>query len=475
MKKVIDAKLAEARPEYIKGNYSFVKNTMEAVQRAASGETFAAQLRITNDTKKGSFRMYATKLQTYYKQLPRLAAIALIIGSTGTVGAAGYITYKWITPNAAVKRVQPSNDDGRKQFTIDGQCGAYRSGKNLQYELAKNTSLTDMQVEQVFKSTCAYDAVSSFIDAHFISDNDSASVAHKKSGDIITIYNHDNVFAGNDKANPAFGLTTGRITSLSNSSITYELPIYSVDQSANNQSQPIVYYPEGKIVQRTLPLSTNLKVWSMGTSLSVGDIHVGDLVQVVTRTQNEVKYYQDIHQNGLGAQTLLDVAGIVKLDFDPSFVAIGGSQIGNPAIVNTIASLDPCTGNGNYLCVSAPKQVLGQIYATGDLNTNHKYVHKDAYSNKVKSYRLDGRLVKAEGNMLTLTTRGKRANFTIELPYGAVTNFNKTSKLKLTPGDLVSAIYVQLPQENHLRIKSGDIQNLSLVEQIQPDGSIIEY
>jgi hypothetical protein len=465
MKYSIDQKLTDSRPDDIQTHGAFVAATMAKIAAAEVSETFERVLRTKGTTNQGFVRMKFTRLCYYYRALPRLAAIVLLLGSTGTVGAAGYIAYSWITPTTKIQKIQRTSE-GRKQYTLDSQCGAYRSGKSQQYELARGSTLTDANI---FQNTCEYDAISSFADAHYVSDNDHDSFAKKKPGDSVTIYDHTNLFAGSTGNNPIFGLTVGHITALSVASITIELPLYSVETSLSHQ--PSQYYPDGKPVSRTLQLATDTRAWMDGQKLSLTDLHIGDTVQLITRTRNTVKYYADIHQNALGPQLSFDVAGVIKTNLDPNYVA----GLGNPAIVNAVASLNACYGNPDYECVSPSNAAFTPIYvAESDSAKNLRYLRKDA--GKLTAYELDGRVTKIDGRTITLQTRGATHQmFSVELPYDAVASYNKTQKLKLQVGDLVHANYSQKSHQNHLVIASGDLQIMALVEQYQPDGTITKY
>jgi hypothetical protein len=469
MKYSIDQMLTDSRPDNVNTTGTFVAATLSKIATDQTSETFERVLRSTRATKQGFVRMKFTRLRNYYHALPRLAAIALLIGSTSTVGAASYVAYRWITPRVQIQNIK-QNSEGRKQYTLDSQCGAYRSGKTLQYEVARGSALTDADALKVFQNTCGYDALASFAGAHYISDNDHTSFAQKKIGDTVTIYNFANVFAGSTGNNPIFGLTIGNITALNDTAITIELPLYKIDASPSGE-QLVIYYPNGKLVSRTVKLASDTQVWMNGRPLTLSDLHIGDTVQLVTRTRNTVKYYADVKKNELGPQISFDVAGIIKTEIDPAYV----DNIGNPAMVNAIASLNPCYGNPGYECVSANNMAFDLVYAVeSDSGKNIRYLRKDA--SKINPYQLDGRVTKIEGTKITLQARGsKHQEFIVVLPYAALANYNKTHKLKFQVGDLVQVSYAQKPHQNHLKIEPGDLQFIGLVEVTQPDGSVTKY
>ena len=486
-KATIDQKLVDSRPAHISGKQIFVSKTMKVIKKTTTGRSFADDIHIQSANIKELLRMKLGILFSKFSRLPRYAAALVIIGSMSTVGAATYVTYRWVNPSVTITSVIPNNDDNKRQYTIDGQCGDLASGKALKYELSRSSGLSDTDALKVFKNTCAYDALGTFINSKWISDNDPGKFPKKKVGDIVTIYDYLNIFAGSTKSNPIFGLTIGKVTNISTHEISISLPLYAVDNSASGGSNPVDYYPQGKLFSRTLALSPHTEVFEIGNKLSLSDINVGDEVQLITRTQNYVKYYQDIHQNSLGAQITFDVAGIIKTDIDTRYVAGSGSAIGDPAIINALAQLEPCESNTNYSCVLVPNQVLGQVYAVdGNGGKNLHYQRADAIDNKkVKSYRLDGRITSVIGDNVTLVTRGKKTNFRVSLPNGAVSEYNtskplateysKSMDLKVGVGDLVEVLYVQAPNEDHLKIKTGDLQVFSVIEQSQPDGSIVKY
>lgn len=480
MKPTIDQRLDDARPENTRGDDVFVARTMEAVGRAATSETFSKAVRTTSTTKSGAFRMKLSSYKRHLLALPRLAFIAIILGTTGTVGAAAYATYQWVVPNATVTDVNQNNDDNRRQYTVNGQCGQYYSGQDLKYEIAQNSGLSDDDARKVLQNTCIYDALGSFIETRFVSDNDAKSMARKKVGDTVTMYTHDNIFPGNPNANPIFGLTTGYVTDISPKSITITLTLYRVDNSFDYKSgRPFEYYPEGKSVSRTIAVAPDVQVFENGKPIQLSDVSVGSVVQLVTRTQHLVQYYQDLHGNGLGPQTGFAVAGIIKTDLDPKFVGGVGSEIGDPQIANAVAKLGPCTENVSYYCVNVPNQILGVVYTTADETSqaNDKYRRTDVTNNgPVKFHQLHGRIKSIDGTKVTLQARGSTKTFTVDLPYDAISQYNGAGNaLKVNVGDLMEVDYLQPPDEDHLKVKSSDLIMFGLLEQTQVDGSVAKY
>ncbi len=487
MKKAnIDQQLIASRPEHMKGNEKFIANTMRVVGKTGVHETIAKVIRNNSVTKKETISMKLRNLYAKLKQLPAYILALIILGMSATACAAAYATYRWVNPEITITNIQQSNDDDKKQYTVDSQCGDFNSGKALQYEISRSSGLSDEDVYKVFKNTCAYDALGSFIASHWISDNDAEQFNKKKVGDLVTIYDHHNTFVGSTESNPIFGLTIGKVTAITPTKISFSLPIYAVDSSAG--MKPAEYYPDGKEFTRTLELSPEVEVWSAGKVIRLADVMTGDQIQVVTRTQNKVQYYTDIRQNALGEQTKFDVIGIIKTNIETKYVANRGAQIGDPAILNAITSLGPCHNNPPYLCVSLQNQILGQVYSAGDemSKDNMKYLRKDITNEKkVTLYQLDGRITKIEGNRVTLETRGTKNTFTVEFPYDAVVEYNKpkpvvtdmdkSRALKVEVGDLVQVHYGQAASENHLAIKSGDLQSFAVLEQILPNGSLVKY
>ncbi len=490
----IEQKLSASRHEDTNDNEKFIARTMRAMGKAGASATFEKVMRTKNVTKKELIIMKLRQFKKRLIQMPRYGAALFILGVTGTVGATAYVTYKWINPQVTITNIQQNNDDDRKQYTIDRQCGEFYSGKELKYELSRSSSLTDEDVYKVFKNTCAYHALSAFIESRWQRDGEGPDA---KEGDTATSYQYSNLFAGSTNANSIFGITIGRVTGISSSSVTLELTLYSVANSAgfnpeeNPGKLPYDYYPEGKVFSRTLPLSSSVEVWADGELVKLSDVNIGDQVQAVTRTQNKLKYYEDIKMLSLGEQITFDVVGLIKTDIDTRYVSIGGnSQIGDPKIVNTIAGLDPCHNNPEHLCVFAPNQLLGPVYSTREeFAQNQKYLRADAADNKkvkkVKYYELDGRIIKIEGTRITIEARGKKTLFTVDLPYDAVAEYNKpkpivtpydqSTSLKIEVGDMAKVYYSQLETEDHLVIKPGDLEMLAVLEQAQPDGTLTKY
>ncbi len=485
MKTTIDQKLVESQPDTLAGSSSFVSKTMEAVKKVETTETFSRALRSTSVTNKESIAMKIRNLQFKFNALPRFAAVAIVIGSTGTVGAAAYATYQWIVPSVTVTNVNQSNDDHKKEYTINSQCGEIHSGKALHYELSQNSKMTEEQILAVFKNTCAYDALQASLNKHWVNED----FKNKKVGEEITQYQHQNLFAGSTGTNPIFGLTLGNVTSISATSITIELPLYSIDNSlhATNGEPTRFYYPEGKIVSRTLPLTTDAEVIKDGKQLKLSDVAIGDQVQLVIRTKNLVQYYSDIHDTSFGEQTEIAVAGIVKTDLDTKFINDAGTGIGNPLYTDALSGLKSCYNNPEYYCVQVSSQLLGSVYQSADETNkeNLKYLRKDVNDKNVKVYQIDGRITKIEGTYIQLEARVTKKTINIELPYDAIAAYNKpkpiiterdkSESLKVEVGDLVDVSFSQAEGEDHQLIKASDIQALFLIEQTSFDGTITKF
>ncbi len=426
-----------------------------------------------------------------FNNMPRFAAVLIALGASLLVGGVAYAAYHWIAPKVSITSILQSNDDHKKEYTIDSQCGEFYSGKGLKYELPQGSKLSDADVTKVFQNTCAYDAVGKFIDSQWVSDNSKDQVDKKKIGGLITIYQHTNMFTGNDQANSIFGLTIGNVTQISQDKVTIALPIYSLDiflDTAHPNGSN--YYPGGKIVSRTLSLAPNVEVWENGQRKNSSDVKVGDQIQVVTESKNKAQYYEDIHQKSLGEQVAFDVVGIIKTNIDTKYVGSSSAQIGDPAIVDDIAGLRPCSNNPGYLCVLAPNQIMDLVYGLDADDTrfraNKQYLRKGAFDKGMKTYELNGRIKSMDGTKITAEARGKKATLTINLPYDAITQHNSNPKpvitkfgdspgLKVGVGDLIQVMYTQKTGEDPLRIKSGDIIILAALELARPDGTVSKY
>lgn len=489
MKKSIDQRLIEARSEAHPDNDTFVSSTMNAVKAASSRETFSEVLRTTNVNTKENLRMKFNKTLSRVKALPLVLLIPAVLLTTSAVGATAYVAYQWIVPKVTVKNIEQSNDDNKKQFTIDQQCGEYVTGKDLKFEIAQYSTLTDEEVYKVFENSCKYDAISSFIDSKWVSDNDNESMARKKPGDTTTIYEHGHIFAGSTVSNPIFGFTIGKIVVLDANQLTLALILYKVDNTAGSyghpEIQPFDYYPEGKEFTRTINVASDLELWQDGQMLNAQDLKAGDTVQLVTRAVYELQDYDG--QLGLGPLSRFEVAAAIKTDIDTKYVTYAtGSGIGDPNIVDAVASLGPCMEFEEYSCVGSANLTGGMIFGTdfGDDDPDRKYLRKDIEEKALKSRSLQGRIKSIDGPLITLQARGKTDQFTIEMPYDVITMHNERAAKGgegepfapvVAVGDLLDVIFAQAEDENHLQIKPGDIEFLSTILQTKPDGSRVKY
>lgn len=489
MNRSIDQKLVESRDESLPSdNEAFVAHTMSAVQARSSSETFQRVLRTTDSNSKETFRMKLKKPFIRMKTLPLFVVVPGLLLGTSAVGATAYVAYQWIIPKVVVKDIQEKNDDNRKQFTVDQQCGNFATGTDLKFELAQYSQLSDDEVYKVFENSCKYDALSAFIDSKWSSDNDAESFAHKKAGDVTNIYEHSNLFAGSVVANPIFGFTIGKITAIENGQLTLTVTLYKVDNSAGSYGHPEIntfdYYPEGKEFTRTLALAADLEVWQDGQQLKAVDLAVGDAVQLVTRAVYELQ--DSGGQLGLGALLRNEVAAAIKTDIDTRYLTSGfNSGVGDPKIVDQVAALSPCMGFEAYSCAGSGSLAGGAVYGS-DLqdDPDRKYLRTDIKEKGLNPRQLQGRIKSIDGKLITLQARGKNDIFTIELPYDVVALHNdKVARGDVTEamapaieaGDLLDVVFMQADDENHLQIKPGDIEFISTIMQTKSDGSRVKY
>lgn len=473
----------------VNANEAFVASTMAAVRAESSRETFQSVLRITDINTKETLRMKLRKSFIKARALPLVIVIPAVLLGTSAVGATAYIAYQWIVPKVTVKHIEKNNDDNKKQFTIDQQCGNYATGKDLKFEVAQYSTLTDDEVLKVFENSCKYDALFSFIDSKWVSDNDNESMSRKKPGDTTTIYEHGHTFAGSTVANPIFGFTIGKVVALDSQQLTLSLTLYKVDNTAGSyghpEIQPFEYYPEGKEFTRTINIASDFEVWQDGQILKNDDLQVGDTVQLVTRAVYELQEYDG--QLGLGPLSRFEVAAAIKTDIDTQYVTYAtGSGIGNPSIVDAVASLGPCMAFEEYSCVGSANLTGGALFGTdyGDDDPDRKYLRKDIEEKNLKSRSLQGRIQSIDGRIITLQARGKTDLFTIEMPYDVIAAHNERvanggaaapSAPAVEVGDLLDVVFAQAEDENHLQIKPGDIEFLSTILQTKPDGTVVKY
>lgn len=491
IRKTIDQKLIASQDESnvdASSNESFISSTMATVRAESSRETFQNVLRITDVNTKETFRMKLRKSFIKAKALPLMIVIPAVLLGTSAVGATAYVAYQWIVPKVVIKNIQDSNDDNKKQFTVDQECGNFTTGKDLKFELSQYSKLTDDEIYKVFENTCKYDAISAFIESKWTSDNDTESLAAKKAGDPITIYEYMNTFAGSAVSNPVFGLTIGQVTSIDGGQLTLALKLYRVDNTAGSYGHPEIkpfdYYPDGKEFTRTIAIASDVEVWQDGQSLSATDVKVGDTVQLVTR---QVYESQDSGgQLGLGPLLRFEIAGIIKTDIDTRYLASGfNSGVGDPKIVDDITSLIPCVGFEEYSCVGSANLGGGSLYGSDMAdNPDRKYLRTDIETNGLKSRSLQGRIKSIDGTRMTIQSRGKNDIFTVDLPYDVIAQHNarvasgqagEYDAPVVEIGDLLYIVFVQADNENHLQINPQDIVFMSTIFQTKADGSRAKY
>ncbi len=412
---------------------------------------------------------WRSRLQEFYMRfihLPKYAAIALAVIAFSGLSTGAYAAFRWLNPKVTVTNITQSNDDHRRQYTIDAQCGTLDS-KSYKYELQQNSTLGNDSVYQIFKNTCEYKAVQDFATKTYRSDNTNEDFATKKPGDTTSIYDSTNIFAGAGDANKVFGLTTGTVTQITDKNITIQTRLYQIDSVRSGPS----FVADGKVVTATLPLLGNVQAWNEGKAIPLQAVQVGDVVQLVKKT-----VYPLDETKHLMAPSEFGVAGIIKTSLDTTYIY--NETLGNPAFIGQIADLGNCHNNPDFLCPAPLSQRLSSIYEAmkdGDTQANNNLKYRRADVKQTTSYWLSGRVQSISDNTITIKTRGTVKTATIVLPYDAVTKFNQSQHPTVGVGDLVEVIYSQKSSENHLKIEAKDLSVVSLVQHMTANGQLQNY
>jgi hypothetical protein len=243
------------------------------------------------------------------------------------------------------------------------------------------------------------------------------------------------------------------------------------------------YYPKGKVLTRTFALSPTVDVIENGQNQPSNSLKVGDRIFFMSKVSRVIQ-----GDKSWGDPTSIEVVHAIKTDIDPDYVQ--PMSVGNPAIINAIARLEGCQGNGDFLCITGKSmsQRLEAVYSStvmqeplfGDhrFDGNAKYFRSDIDQQNMKSeyyHSIEGRITKLDGAKLTIAGRGKQQAFSITLPYDAAKAFDSTNKVHVGVDDYVQVSYVQKTGEDRTAIKPGDIISLSLLERQLPDGSLAKY
>lgn len=411
----------------------------------------------------------------------RVATVALAIAIPTSIGGAAYATYEWVKPSATITHITPSNEAGNRQLSVTALCGEFMAG-TFEFELLPHSTIGDDDARRVFSNTCTYDAIQKFINATWQSANTTSQINAQKVGELIAIYDSGNIGIGDAAANPAFGLTTGKITSIDATQITISAPVYTT--SSLQDGPAILDTPT--TVSKTTNLLPNYQTWQDGTRIDPSALSIGDTVQLVNQTLHKVQYYDDIKQNALGEQVSFGTIAIIKAPIELAYVMF--EPFGNPMYMQSLVSLDQCYNNPGYICPHPLSSALGPVYDAFNSTDpsgqpTNKYLRTDVSG---KSYSLSGRITAISSSTITLQTRGKANTITIQLPYDVVTAYGKRvadpaakdnaqqSLLPLAVGDQLSVEYMQADGDDRTQIKSGDILSLFLVE-YRKDNSFYKY
>jgi hypothetical protein len=476
----IEQKLIGSRPADRAGNTDFVSKTMEAVERASGRQSFAAAL---NQPKESLIMKIRIKLQ----HLPKIAIIALVAVGVGLLSGTAYAAYRWLEPKVTITEINPSNQDGRREYSLDQQCGdSIFVNKPPKYEVVSGSHISDEEALKVFQNSCAYNALTDFIEKTWVSDNDNESAEKKKPGDPVTIYTSNNLFAGSNSEN--FGLTFGKVTAFDGTSITISQTMYVIDRTNTSTATKLggyEYYPEGVTVTRTLSVLPEAQVWDKGAPSATNVLKIGDTVRLVHKTVNIL----DKNKN-LGPQTVNGAAGIVRTDVDGAYLA--DEATGNPAIVKALAGLYDCHNNRPYICAGPLGQAMAQVYNSfPDGASKDEYLRTDLDDKERQERMIQGRITGIDGKRLTIKTAGKQDTVHVELPYDALAAYNKkrtgtvpasintlmddVSGPRVGLGDMLVVGYIQHPNDNRLQIKPSDIIYLTGLQYIKADGTLANY
>jgi hypothetical protein len=468
----IEQILLASRPEDSGGNAAFIGRTMEAIERTSGRQTFAQAL--NNEVRK------RPSLLTRLRHLPTFAVVVLAFVGMALLSGTAYAAYKWIEGRVTVTNITPNNDDNRREYTLDESCGdsdfVHRPPK---YEVARGATLTDEEAYKVFKNSCDYVAMSDFIADNWVSDNTAEDAKRKQTGDTMTLYESSNMFAGNEKSN--FGLSFGKVTAISPTSVTIAQPLYVIDRMETRE-----YIAGGRVVSRTMPVLPGAQAWYNGALLPLDGLAVGDTVRLVRKTVHPL----DDNKN-LKAPTADGAIAIIKTDIDGAY--LWNEPTGNPAIVKVLAGLYDCHNNKPYVCVGMADQMMANIYTFDgdDAARPGPYKRTDMKPGSGIFRTIQGRITAIDGKHVTLTARGKADTIKVELPYDAITEFNKdrsgtkqsqryaikdaTSGPRAAVGDMAYIQYEQKDGEDRLDIKPGDLVHFSLLQYMDANGMVLNY
>ncbi|MET0779775.1 MAG: hypothetical protein ABWY71_02990 [Candidatus Saccharimonadales bacterium] len=422
--------------------------------------------------------------------LPKAALVALAIVAAGTSTAAAYGAYSWLIPRIDILGIVANNDDNKREFVVDVKdCGVMYGGETAnngsqRYEVSPDAHLTDEQVIKVLKNSCDYQQILQMMNTRWKGDS---QIVGRNPGDAI-----DMTSAGANGTNIINDPWLGKVTALDATHITIDSVVYQQYNGKNtylpgdpvpDPSTQTEYYPKGKTISRTFEIKPDMDVILDGQTVPRDQLKVGDKIVFMSQAKGT------IGADHMWNITSLQVAHVIKTHIDPAYVQ--PMWVGDPAIINAIARLERCQGNGDYLCIAGKSMQLQfkmaysytsqlEIFTPGqDFSGNEKYFRTDINPRTNEGnkfyHSIEGRITSIDGNRLTLQSRGKIEKFNVTLPYDVAGQFNKTQKQKIAKGTYIQISYFLKNGEDPHDIKSGDIQALSLLLRQLGDGSLAKY
>ncbi len=474
MKHDIDTRIIAAKPDE-HGNKKFVAETMKAIKKAQTHETFEGVIRRTNVTKKEHLYMKI-------KHLPKVALVALVIMAILSTGAVAYAAYHWLEPKITILNETKENDDKKREYSVNIEnCGIVVGGTPIGngvqgFEVLKDSKLTQAQIEKVLKDTCVYQQILEFSQKHWQSDTQRNV---KKGESVVTYGNYDQR-----------KYDIGKVISIDDSSLSIETTVYSelpdvkLGDTITPENVTSTFYPNGKKVISRYKLATSPEFWYHDAQITKNNIHTGDIISVVIRNHNMATSDNYMTDLMLGDT---EVAGIIKTDIDTAYTQ-SLPFVGDPLKAGQVFKLVGCQGSGQYICLSTNSPTLHTeaIYADSrsredvapweKIENADKYIRKDIPENPTGYFHtVEGRIAKINGNKFSLYSRGKVQKITVELPYDVLAAYNRSHTTQAQEGSFIQINYLQKPGENQTKIKPQDINRMSLIQYQLPNGSYVKY
>jgi hypothetical protein len=379
--------------------------------------------------------MSINKKETLFMKLthlPKLAIIAIALGSILVLSGTTYAAYKllWEKPQASVSQPETSASGRKEVSLLLSQCG--EGEMPAKYELKKDATITADQIDSVVKAQCELKAINDWAMATYAQgENGSFGDARENETPIVSL--------------------ARQIQTLGQDSVTFApLQGYGYPEETFDTSNDVRYIADGHEVDRST-FKTNDVVAYVSLSKTVKT----PTEQCTTDACREFGEYRGVNR----------VVALVKLDKP--------LQDYDQRAWQSLTELSPCMGNPSDYCLGGYSGAI-DLYM-GDLQNSPMQPNSTIVTKQI-----EGTIIEIKG--ATYTIKGTSGTiYTINAPKDVIGEFNvkrsaSYNNQKIVVGSTISSRYWEDKDASSKTIEDGAIQDITFkVEIVTKGGPVKAY